>query len=193
MIFVSYSRKDESLVLPLTRLLRASGQKVFIDQQDLEYGGDWKEQLAQAIVQSGRLLLFWSKYSESSPFVAEEWRLALAISECNIVPVLLDRTPLPPELERFHGTADMAPLFRALRRMRVMQVLLWLSWIVLAAGLAAVMPVVMVLGPVEEMALVVLNLVPWLVFLALPVFALRQYSLARSRRLYHRLAESLGT
>ncbi len=192
MIFVSYSRKDESLVLPLTMLLRASGQKVFIDQQDLEYGGDWKEQLARTIGQSDRLLLFWSKYSESSSFVAEEWRLGLSTPGCSIVPVLLDRTPLPPELQRFHGTADIAPLFQTLRHMRVMRGLLWLSWIVLAVGLAVVMPVIMVWGPVEELALIMLNLVPWLVILGIPVFVLRELSLAQSRRLYHRLAESLG-
>jgi hypothetical protein len=210
-VFVSYSRKDESLVLPLTRLLRASGQKVFLDQQDLEYGGDWKSQLARTISQAERLLLFWSKSSESSPFVAEEWRLGVATPGCSIVPVLLDRTPLPPELQRFHGTADLAPLFRTLRHMRLMRGVLWLSWAVVALGSAVAIALVLVFlrvksvpvpvgpgrpGPVDALDPILLprlaELAVWLMIPVIALFLLHQVSLRRTRKLYQRIAGRLA-
>jgi hypothetical protein len=125
-IFLSYSRSDKSLVAPLARLLRASGHKVFMDQDDLIAGGDWKCQIEQAIKQSDRFLLFWSKSTKPSPFVTEEWRLALEKPGCIIVPILLDRTPLPQELHRFHGTEDLQPMFQSLLRIRMLKRVLWL-------------------------------------------------------------------
>jgi serine/threonine protein kinase len=116
LVFISYSREHEDLVLPLVSLLRASGQKVFVDVQDLQYGEDRKAQVVEAVRRARRFLLFWSKSSLSSPPVREQWELALATPGCGVVPVTLDRTSLPPELACFHGTGDLAPLFETLRR-----------------------------------------------------------------------------
>src|SRR5262249_12704330 len=69
LVFISYSGENGDLVLPLISLLRASGQKVFVSIQDLEYGGDRKIQVAEAVRRSKRFLLFWSKSSRASSFV----------------------------------------------------------------------------------------------------------------------------
>ena len=102
MLFMSYSRQDRSLVKPLVNLLRASGNEVFIDVEDLDYGENWKDQLDEAISRSSRFLLFWSKHSSRSDYVSAEWRMALDEKELPIVPVILDKTPLPLELVSFH-------------------------------------------------------------------------------------------
>jgi hypothetical protein len=179
------------MVLPLVRLLQLYGQKVLVDQRDLVYGEVWKERLAGVLRQSDRLLLFWSKTSGSSPFVAEECRLALASSGCRIVPILLDRTPLPSELQRLHGAKDLSPMFRKLRRIRMAQRVLWPSWVVLALGLAVAVPVV-IFGPIEGSTLLILSFVVWLVGLAPWFFLLHQWLLARSQVLYRTVAVRLG-
>jgi serine/threonine protein kinase len=193
LVFISYSRENEDLVLPLVSLLRASGQKVFISVQNLEYGADRKAQVAEAVRRSKRFLLFWSKSSQVSSFVGEECELALASPGCSVVPVLLDRTPLPLKVERLHGTGDLAPLFQTLRRTKLMRRLLWLSWVVLAVILAIVMPMmVLTLGPIEDSAFFLLNLVPWLVILVVPVLILWLLSLFRSHLLYRKVVKRLG-
>src|SRR5262245_8657870 len=79
----------------------------------------------------------------AASFVGEECDLALATSGCVVVPVLLDGTPLPTELGRFHGTADLAPLFQTLARRKLLRRLLWLTWLLLAIILAAItMPII---------------------------------------------------
>jgi hypothetical protein len=215
-IFVSYSRRDKNLVTPLTRLLRASGQKVFLDQEDLEYGGNWKRQLERAIAQSDRFLLFWSKTAKSSRFVAEEWLLALEQPECAIVPILLDRTPLPRELRRFHGTADLEPLFQSLRSGHLFRRVLWLT--LLPIALFASFLVVKLLNgiyvvaqagppeagppgsqtpssgpnPPDVLTQVLGNLVPCLAVLLAPVLILWVVSLLKRRRLYQRIARKVA-
>jgi serine/threonine protein kinase len=193
LVFVSYSRENEDLVLPLVRLLKASGQQVFVDVQDLEYGEDRKIQVAEAIQQSRRFLLFWSRSSQSSPLVREEWQLALATKGCGIVPVVLDQTPLPAELEGFHGTADLAPLFHVLERRKAMRRWLWLSWSVLAAILAfAVAGMLHSLGPIEILQELLFLLPIWLVSLLLPTLIFRLGWGLLSRWTYRELANCLA-
>ena len=121
MIFVSYSRRDATVVMPLVRLLRASGQTVFVDQDDLAYGARWEEELAGAIAKSERFMLFWSRASRLSGPVKREIEVALATGGCRIVPVALDQSPLPAELAPFHGTTDLQFLMQAIRKQRITQ------------------------------------------------------------------------
>tara|TARA_B100002003_G_C13786354_1_gene389075 strand:+ start:143 stop:589 length:447 start_codon:yes stop_codon:yes gene_type:complete len=126
MLFMSYSRQDRSLVKPLVNLLRASGNEVFIDVEDLDYGENWKDQLDEAISRSSRFLLFWSKHSSRSDYVSAEWRTALDEKELPIVPVILDKTPLPLELVSFHGTDELQPIVNRVRFLsRAMR---WIPW-----------------------------------------------------------------
>jgi serine/threonine protein kinase len=203
LVFISCRPENERLVRPLVSLLRASGQQVFVDSHDLEYGGDWKAGVAEAVQRSKRFLLFWSNSSQASPLVAEEWKLALATPGCAIVPVLLDRTPLPPELQRLHGTGELALLFQALRRGKLIRRWLWLSWVTLFCILqAAIIMMTMTWlqdsrpsspGPIEDSNSSLPSLVPWLelVILVVPGFII--LSLYRSRLTYRKVAKSVGS
>lgn len=202
MIFVSYSRKDASLVVPLTKLLRASGHEVFLDQENLNYGEDWKEQLGRAIGRADRFLLFWSRNTEASPYVAEEWKLALRTPGCKIVPILLDGTPLPPELQRFHGSADLAPLLKALRSTQFVSGVLGRWWVVLACGVAvALLGFVGMLFPITwskqtlpapEEDMETPSFLHWVVVVSVLVFLAQSISWYRRRRLYRRIATSIS-
>jgi hypothetical protein len=117
-IFISYSRDDRELVFPVVDVLRASGNHVFVDADNLEYGENWTTCLEDAIQDCERFLLFWSKSSRDSDFVQKEWQWALENESCTIVPVMLDSTPLPKELKRIQGTTKLKPIFRILRCLR---------------------------------------------------------------------------
>jgi hypothetical protein len=139
LVFIAYSRENEGLVRPLVSLLRASGQNIFILSQHLDYGKDRRAQVVEAVSRSKRLLLFWSSSSKASSLVTEAWRLALATPGCRIVPVLLDQTPLPVELERFHGTDELTSLFQTLRKRRIATRLLSVAFVILAATYLAML------------------------------------------------------
>ena len=73
-----------------------------------------------------------------------------------------------------------------------MRRLLWLFWVVAAVILAITMPMVMLLGPVEDFALFLPNLMHWLMILVIPVVILRRLSLFRSHLLYRKVVKCLG-
>ncbi len=190
MIFISYSRMNQDIVLPLVKLLRAAGQDVFVDMHDMEYGKDWRQQITNAINQCDRLLVFWSVSSQNSEAVKEECNLAASLGR-TVVPVLLDKTPLPAELERFHGTGDLTSIFSSLLKTKTYRRFLWLSWVVTAAILAIFVRVVAVFGPVEDFALFIMNFIAWLIPLAAPLSALLIYFRLRSKRDYQMLVGRL--
>jgi hypothetical protein len=136
LIFISYSRNDSNIVLPLVKLLKASGHDVFLDIDNLDYGGDWRSQLSTAILKSERFLIFWSKSCKVSEVIQEEWKQALTKPQFKIIPVKLDKTPLPLELATFHGTGEMAPVFTALKRVKSYRLNFLTSLIVIAIGIA---------------------------------------------------------
>jgi len=108
-VFISYSRVNGEVVAIAAKLLRAGGATVFQDVVDIEYGADWQEALARAIRQCERVLLFWSLAASTSEWVEREWRMALRAGK-RIVPMLLDKTPLPAELSRFNGMPELMQL-----------------------------------------------------------------------------------
>jgi len=105
-VFISYSRVNGEVVSIAAKLLRAGGATVFQDVVDIEYGSDWQEALARAIRQCERVLVFWSLAASTSEWVEREWRMALQAGK-RIVPMLLDKTPLPAELSRFNGMPEL--------------------------------------------------------------------------------------
>ena len=114
--FCCYSSRDRELVMPLVNLLRAEIE-FFLDVLTLRAGQRWDREIATCIQNSRRFYLFWSANAQASPEVEREWQLALRIAEERqipdfIVPVLLDKTPLPEEIRsRFHATAINPSLF----------------------------------------------------------------------------------
>ncbi len=103
-VFLSYSRADLPFVEELeSRLTASSDIEIWRDQEKIYGGRKWPKVLGQAIADKDVFLLAWSKKAEESHFVEFEWCTAIALKK-NIIPCLLDDTPLPASLRTFHGS-----------------------------------------------------------------------------------------
>jgi hypothetical protein len=93
-IFVSYKREDEARVGRLVRALERSGHAVWWDR-GLGGGENWRQQIQGALEGAGCVVVVWSQESvgPAADFVRDE--AAHAKRRGVLVPVLLDRVPLP--------------------------------------------------------------------------------------------------
>ena len=99
-VFVSYSHNDVALVTPIVKLLRLNKSLVFQDTDSIELGKRWREQASYALAEARLIVLFWCVHSSRSNEVESEYRSALKTGK-DLLPVLLDATPLPAELSEF--------------------------------------------------------------------------------------------
>ena len=99
-IFVSYSHRDSDLVGPVVALLRASEALVFRDADQLKPGAKWRQQLDTAISDSKIFVVFWCSHSRSSEEVRKEYTAAIEQHK-DVLPLLIDDTPLPSELAEY--------------------------------------------------------------------------------------------
>lgn len=107
-VFVSYSRKDSDRIQQAVALLEAGGARVFRDIDDIEFGDDWEEVITRKLQECERVMIFWSANAKASEWVGREYSIALT-QQKRMVPVLLDSTPLPPELSRYHALTNFMP------------------------------------------------------------------------------------
>jgi hypothetical protein len=106
--FVSYSHADSELVEPLVTFLRAFVGSVFLDKTSIRPGTKWRDEIENAVRGSDLIALFWCIHSLQSEDV--KWEYTLALSEAkNIMPILLDSTPLPDVLSPFQWV-DLRPM-----------------------------------------------------------------------------------
>ena len=99
-VFVSYSHADVSLVGPVVQLLRINKSLVFQDVDDIQPGKRWRNEIAKALTQSHLVVVFWCDHARRSDEVSKEWNAAIE-QEKDVLPVLLDATPLPASLDEF--------------------------------------------------------------------------------------------
>jgi hypothetical protein len=99
-VFVSYSRKDGALVTPVVRLLRGTEDLVFMDVDAIQPGQKWRAEIDAALSNATLIVVFWCLHSQASTEVRAEYQAAIK-AEKNVLPVLLDSTPVPSELEVF--------------------------------------------------------------------------------------------
>jgi hypothetical protein len=99
-VFVSYSHADASLVAPLVTLLRVNKSLVFQDIGDIQPGERWRTKIARGLAESHLVVVFWCDHANQSDEVSKEWKAAIE-QEKDLLPLLLDSTPLPPELGEF--------------------------------------------------------------------------------------------
>jgi hypothetical protein len=99
-IFASYSHLDARFVKPLLAYLRPTGAAVFRDEDAIQPGRKWATVIADAIEACRVMYLFWCHHSASSDEVRKEYEKAIGLHK-DIVPVLLDDTPLPPNLQEY--------------------------------------------------------------------------------------------
>jgi TIR domain len=100
-LFISYSRIDHRIVVPLVALLSIADERIFVDI-GIRPGSRWRAVLADAIDACEILLLFWCHHSNSSAEVKKEYVHAIAAGK-TIVPVLLDDTPLNPDVAQYQA------------------------------------------------------------------------------------------
>ena len=99
-VFVSYSHADVSLVAPVVQLLRVNKSLVFQDVDGIQPGKRWRGEIAKALTESHLVVVFWCDHARRSDEVSKEWNAAIA-QEKDLLPVLLDATPLPAALDEF--------------------------------------------------------------------------------------------
>ncbi len=108
--FISYSRKDEQRML--ARVLGIQDlvpeMKFWLDQQSMDAGDLWREEIRKAINISDILLLFWSVPASQSAEVEKEWRYGLEQRGLSFIsPVPLDppaECPPPEALNSLNFT-----------------------------------------------------------------------------------------
>ncbi len=99
-VFVSYSHSDASLVAPVVKLLRVNKTLVFLDTDRIPPGKRWRDEIAEALAKSNLVVVFWCYHAYRSTEVSTEWKAAIE-QEKDLLPLLLDATPLPSELGQF--------------------------------------------------------------------------------------------
>jgi hypothetical protein len=115
-IFVSYSRRDTTVVEACANFYRALGVQILMDTHDLRGGQDWRESLHNMINQADLFQLYWSENSAGSSEVEHEWRYARGLTSKGnsfIRPLYWD-TPMPEppaELSTIHfSRVDLAQI-----------------------------------------------------------------------------------
>ena len=99
-VFVSYSHADAPLVAPVVSLLRVNKSLVFQDTDRIPPGKRWRDEIAKALAESNLVVVFWCHHASRSNEVSAEWRAAIEQGK-DLLPLLLDATPLPSELGNF--------------------------------------------------------------------------------------------
>ncbi len=104
-IFVSYAHDDGDVVDRLGAAYKVLGHEFLRDVDRLRSGEEWNRRLLDFIDEADVFQLYWSEKAQSSPYVEQEWRHALARGQDNFIRPLYWRKPLPPpprELARLH-------------------------------------------------------------------------------------------
>ena len=89
--FISYSRKDSEIVLPIVERLQKEGFNVWIDMDGVESGDAFKSVIVEAIKESKTFLFFSSKNSLESPWTVKEVNVAVLVKK-EFIPIKLDET-----------------------------------------------------------------------------------------------------
>lgn len=87
-VFISYASEDRPIAMLLSDMLKADGQKVFVDQA-LVAGADYSQQIEKALADAKAVVVLLSRNSNRSKWVEAELRSALQKGHV-VIPVLLD-------------------------------------------------------------------------------------------------------
>lgn len=104
-VFASYSHRDAEIVEALGRAYQALGMEWLRDVQVLRSGEEWNSRLLELVEGADLFQLYWSEEAARSPYVAQEWRHALAQGRQRFIRPCYWRRPMPPppaELSKLH-------------------------------------------------------------------------------------------
>lgn len=88
-IFISYSRKNTEIVKQYTKALKDAGLNVWIDEDGIESGDEFKTKIVRAITKSKVFLFFSSVASNESQWTVKEVNVAVLLKK-KIIPIKLD-------------------------------------------------------------------------------------------------------
>lgn len=71
-VFISYSHKDSTYANKLIKELTKYGLSVWIDQQSIEYGTDWKDEINKGLIECHVIIIIVSDNSKNSKWVQYE-------------------------------------------------------------------------------------------------------------------------
>ena len=102
-IFVSYSHKDESLVMPILSALQKEGYRIWYDK-GINVGSNWLVMIGERIQGCTNFMLFSSENSSQSKRVYEEINGAMMKEELKPIVVRLDNAKFPFGYEMYLNT-----------------------------------------------------------------------------------------
>jgi non-specific serine/threonine protein kinase len=97
-VFLSYASADRERALHIADLLEANGIAVWIDRKSIVGGASWSAEIVRGVKDCAALVILCSASSLASRNVQQEVQLGWE-SDRPILPVLLERTPLPEAIE----------------------------------------------------------------------------------------------
>jgi hypothetical protein len=96
-VFVSYCRNDGDFAELLKLKLEKEGIQTWVDNDGIEPGADWKQDIDDAIRKSIIFIAIMSPEARESEYVTYEWAFAWGVN-IHIIPIMLKQTPLHPRL-----------------------------------------------------------------------------------------------
>ena len=97
-VFISYSRKDSTIVEQICSLFKQNDISYWIDKQDIYAGGEFLSDIVQAIRECKITLFISSSHSNNSIYTAKE--VAMAFNEGKyIIPYKIDTSTFNKNLE----------------------------------------------------------------------------------------------
>ena len=93
-LFISYSRRDENVVVFFCNKFRERGFTVWRDKNMIDYGEEFMGKINEAIEKCKIFVYFSSKDANKSKYVKREIRTAKNYRK-TIIPIVLDNTPFP--------------------------------------------------------------------------------------------------
>ncbi len=100
LLFISYSRKDASIIDRLELSLQQAGYNVWVDRSSLRAGQAWSAQVGQAIDQCAAVIVALSPDARRSAAVRNEYQHALKAGKPVLVATIRSARQPPPELRQ---------------------------------------------------------------------------------------------
>lgn len=100
-VFISHSSADKPFVRRLSNAIEASGYQTWLDEKELVPGDPLAKRISEAIDRARVVLVVVSSSSIASRWLAFELNHAtdrMVKGECRVIPVVVEKVPLPPEV-----------------------------------------------------------------------------------------------
>lgn len=123
-IFISYCHADSDFAAMLKLELEKAAFNVWMDTERLRAGDDWREAIDDGIRSAFALVVVMSPAAKASEYATYEWSCAWG-ARVNVIPLLLQPTPLHPRLAalQYLDFSDMGarPWDKLIERLRELE------------------------------------------------------------------------